>query len=385
MLQRANQYTVAEALVVGKCEDRKRPHIEKPRSSRPGQRSRKSEAPSGPSLLPSPSATSLVGHLFLPLHLHHRRCSTRTPSPFLPCSCRRPVLPHPQPPPTGHRCPSPRKPPPPLLPASVASAVAPSSLLLTTDQHRLYCCPMSPALAVGQRSLFYCPISLSQPQSNPYDISRCPYRSQPSSDPTAIALTPVILAATASSPSAASSSIGHCSSSSSSPSAIPVISHCSRYNPLPQPPSHSRLQPSVAHTHIVTTSSLLSPFFPAPCLPLPPPVVGRYLPFFPTTAASPLPPLLCYCSQLLPCWRTVAPPPLPAAAAHLCLCRCCRGPLAATVASSRALLIFFPLQPSQPQPPLVGPRCLPGSHFFFLAGPSITIAPPLRRKLMPLT
>ncbi|RZS00545.1 hypothetical protein BHM03_00030265 [Ensete ventricosum] len=296
------------------------------------------------------------------------------------------VLPHPQPPPTGHRCPSPCKPPPPLPPASAACAAAPSSLLLTTGQRRLYCCPMSPALAVGQRSLCYCPIFLSQSQSNPYDISRRPYRSQPSPDPAAAALTPVILAAAASSPSAASSSVGHRSSSSSSPSAIPIISHCSRCNPLPQPPPHSRLQPSVAHTHTVTTSSLLSPFFPAPCLPLPPPVVGRCLPFFPTTAASPLPPLLCYCSQLLlPRWRTVAPPPLPAAAAHMCLCRCCRGPLAATVASSRALLIFFPLQPPQPQPPLAGPRCLPGSHFFFLAGPSITIAPPLRRKLMPLT
>ncbi|RRT37298.1 hypothetical protein B296_00042558 [Ensete ventricosum] len=82
-------------------------------------------------------------------------------------------------------------------------------------------------------------------------------------------------------------------------------------------------------------------------------------------------PLLCCCRQLLlPRQRTVAPPPLPAVAAHLCLCRC-HHPLAAAVASSHALLIFFPLQPPQPQPPLVGP--------------SITIAPPLRRKLMPLT
>ncbi|RRT34136.1 hypothetical protein B296_00054949, partial [Ensete ventricosum] len=85
--------------------------------------------------------------------------------------------------------------------------------------------------------------------------------------------------------------------------------------------------------------------------------------------SSPLPPLLCCYRQLLllPRRRTIAPPPLPAA----------------VVASSHASSSFFPLQP-----PLVGPRCLPGSHFFFLAGLvsiSITIAPPLRRKLMPLT
>ncbi|RRT48075.1 hypothetical protein B296_00035239 [Ensete ventricosum] len=34
-------------------------------------------------------------------------------------------------------------------------------------------------------------------------------------------------------------------------------------------------------------------------------------------------------------------------------------PIAVAVASSRALLIFFPLQPPQPQPPLAGPHCLP--------------------------
>ncbi|RRT77679.1 hypothetical protein B296_00000851 [Ensete ventricosum] len=34
------------------------------------------------------------------------------------------------------------------------------------------------------------------------------------------------------------------------------------------------------------------------------------------------------------------------------------APLAVVVTSSRALLIFFPLQPPQPQPPLVGPCCL---------------------------
>ncbi|RWV87831.1 hypothetical protein BHE74_00049843 [Ensete ventricosum] len=47
------------------------------------------------------------------------------------------ALPQPQPPPTGHRCASPRKPSPPLLSASVASTATPSS----------------PALVAGQRCL----------------------------------------------------------------------------------------------------------------------------------------------------------------------------------------------------------------------------------------
>ncbi|RWW80458.1 hypothetical protein BHE74_00011199 [Ensete ventricosum] len=74
--------------------------------------------------------------------------------------------------------------------------------------------------------------------------------------------------------------------SSSSPPAIPAISHCSRCNPLPQPPSHSRLQPSVAHTHMVTTSSLLFPFFPAPHLSPLPHVVSRCRLFFPAASSA---------------------------------------------------------------------------------------------------
>ncbi|RRT31705.1 hypothetical protein B296_00044779 [Ensete ventricosum] len=85
-----------------------------------------------PSPLPSPSATSPTDHLFLPLHLHYRHCSTRAPSPhtFLPCSCRWPASPQPQPPPTDYRCPSPCKSSPPLLSASATSVVG---------QRRLYC------------------------------------------------------------------------------------------------------------------------------------------------------------------------------------------------------------------------------------------------------
>ncbi|RRT36242.1 hypothetical protein B296_00052009 [Ensete ventricosum] len=143
--------------------------------------------------------------------------------------------------------------------------------------------------------------------------------------------------------------------SSSSSSAIPAISHYSHCNPLPQPPSHSRLQPSVAHTHTVTTSSLLFPFFPAPHLP-------------------PLPPLLCCCRQLLllPRRRTVAPPSLPAAATHLCLCHCCCRsrlqpcptqllPFAATSVAAtphRTLLrAGLPLLLPRRTPLLVGTRC----------------------------
>ncbi|RWW37751.1 hypothetical protein BHE74_00057091, partial [Ensete ventricosum] len=53
-----------------------------------------------------------------------------------------------------------------------------------------------------------------------------------------------------------------------------------------RPPSHSRLQPSVAHTHTVTTYSLPFPLFPAPHLPPLPPVVGRCLPFFPAASST---------------------------------------------------------------------------------------------------
>ncbi|RWW76392.1 hypothetical protein BHE74_00015522 [Ensete ventricosum] len=100
-------------------------------------------------------------HLFLPLHLHHRRCSTRAPSPrtFLPYSCRWPAPPQPQPPPTGHRCPSPRKPPLPLSPASAALAIALilSSFPATVAARPLRDLPLLPHLLLAPLFLPFLP------------------------------------------------------------------------------------------------------------------------------------------------------------------------------------------------------------------------------------
>ncbi|RRT44380.1 hypothetical protein B296_00010296 [Ensete ventricosum] len=81
-----------------------------------------------PLSLPSPSATSLADHLFLPLYLHHRHCSTRAPFPFSSLICRRHF----------YYCPiSP--------PSSVATSTAGSAASATT--------PSSPAPATGQNHL----------------------------------------------------------------------------------------------------------------------------------------------------------------------------------------------------------------------------------------
>ncbi|RWW23466.1 hypothetical protein GW17_00012286 [Ensete ventricosum] len=53
-----------------------------------------------------------------------------------------------------------------------------------------------------------------------------------------------------------------------------------------RPHSHSRLQPSVAHTHTVTTYSLPFPLFPAPHLPPLPAILPRCLLYFAATANS---------------------------------------------------------------------------------------------------
>ncbi|RRT50502.1 hypothetical protein B296_00046568 [Ensete ventricosum] len=255
----------------------------------------------------------------------------------LPCSCRRPasplLLPH-----LPYSSP----------PASAASAAAPSP---SASRH--------PNPATSTEPIVDAPTA-------------CSHRG-----PTAAALTPAILAVAASSPSAASSSVGHRSSS-------PPLHHC-----RPSLPSHYRnLLFTAAYSprsHTPTPSPPLPCFSPSSLLL----TCHRCHPSWAAAChSSPLPPLLCCCRQLLllPHRRSVAPPLLPATAVHLFLYRCCRRPLAAAVASSRAFLIFFPLQPPQPQPPLTGPRCLPSSHFFFLAGPhcsSEPAAPPLHCKLIP--
>ncbi|RRT39847.1 hypothetical protein B296_00043310 [Ensete ventricosum] len=122
--------------------------------------------------------------------------------------------------------------------------------------------------------------------------------------------------------------------SSSSPLAIPAISGCSRCNPLPQLPSHSHLQHSVAHTHTVTTSSLLFPFFHAPHLPPLPPVVGHCLPLFPAASFA----------LLLP-----PTPSSPSVHSSIASASCCHS-------------ASVPLS-------LVSPPLPAASHFFFLAGP----------------
>ncbi|RWW68780.1 hypothetical protein BHE74_00023666 [Ensete ventricosum] len=273
----------------------------------------------------------------------------------------------------------------------------PSSPALAVGQRRLCCCPISPAPTVGERHLCCCPI-FPTPHHLPtlplllLDLP-LPVVTQPLRHQLSPSLTPLPLVAIG-------TLLLQPSPLPSLPSLLPLprlllpppatvvpplffitASHpC--HLPLPQPPFHSRLQPSVAHTHTVTTSSLLSPSsLLLTCRHCHPSWVAA-------CHSSPLPPLLCCCRQLLllPHRCSVAPPPLPATVVHLCLCRCCRRPLAAAVASSHALLIFFPLQPPQPQPPLTGPYCLSSSHFFFLIGPhcsSEPAAPPLHCKLIP--
>ncbi|RRT55812.1 hypothetical protein B296_00033955 [Ensete ventricosum] len=277
--------------------------------------------PSSPTYLPSwhplprpphPSAISSF-----PLHFYHRRCSTRAPSP--------------------------RKPPPPLLSASVASAVAPSSPAPVAGQRRLNRSLLPSVVAIlPHASRRHLCRRLAPPQPLPSSFplflpqqphALCAVFPSPPSSAVAFAAAPSPLllpsasAASAAAPSPSASAASTATTflpSSLSPSAIPAISHCSRCNPLPQPPSHSHLQPSVAHTHTVTTSSLLFPFFPAPHLSPLPPIVGRCLPFFPAAAASPLAPLL-------PRYRRL---------------------LAVTIASDRALIFFPPvvqgLKPARP-------------------------------------
>ncbi|RRT76596.1 hypothetical protein B296_00004598 [Ensete ventricosum] len=76
-----------------------------------------SPAPTADQRRPSRSLLPLAVASLPHASRRHLCCHT-----FLPCSYRRPASPQPQPPPTGHRCPSPRKPPPPPSSASIASA-----------------------------------------------------------------------------------------------------------------------------------------------------------------------------------------------------------------------------------------------------------------------
>ncbi|RRT37977.1 hypothetical protein B296_00029685 [Ensete ventricosum] len=197
----------------------------------------------------------------------------------------------------------------------------PLALLLLPHLSSLICrrlcyCPISPALATGQRRLYYCPISLCQSPPNP--------QSQPP------------LGTPHTNAKASFLSIGcfflHWPSqflpTSSSPSAIPVISHYSRCNP--------------------TAAAL--PSLPLP-LPLPRPIrdlrlhLPTVLPLFLAVVVYP---------QLQPTATLLRQPPSPSSLLNdsrsRTLGRC----------STRAQPPFFPLAPTTGQHRLS--RCLPCSQ-----------------------
>ncbi|RZR87941.1 hypothetical protein BHM03_00015425 [Ensete ventricosum] len=304
-----------------------------------------------PSPLPSPSATSPAGHLFLPLHLHHRRCSTRAPSPFfLPYSCRRPVPPKPQPPPTGRRCPYPRKPPPPLLlPHLPCSCRRPASPLLL------------PHL--------------------PLPVTVEPLRHQPRPSPTPLPL------ATIAEP--------YCRS----PHPCHPCRHC--FLSLgcfflchpPQfllfitagHPCHLPLQPTVATSFSQPPAALGCTHPHGHHLFLAFPLLTCSSPAAAATRRGPLPAILprCHCFPAASSTLLLPPTPSSSPSAHSSVASASR------CRSTSVPLSFLPpllccRNRLQPCPPHLLPfaatsaatRCLSGSHFFFLIGPSITIPLP---------
>ncbi|RWW39906.1 hypothetical protein BHE74_00054722, partial [Ensete ventricosum] len=268
-----------------------------------------------------------------------KRKGLPAPSPFFPTYL----------PPAKHshrRYPLPRPPHPsaissfPCISTTVAASPAhlplllphlPPTLLLLPHLssligRRLYCCPISPALAIGQRRLCCCPISIYQSSANPQPQ---PPLGAPHTDAIASFLSlgcfflrrPSQFLPTSSSPPThpRSTAAARCSQPCHLCSRCRSLRSCSQ--PLPFSVSHYPLPPSSTTAAAAPSAAALpahSPFFPpcyshrpAPPQPLPPlllaatigrtPLLSRCRNPHQTIAALFLPPLPAVHSPFLPC------------------------------------------------------------------------------------